>query len=54
MVRITFGAKFGRGPGPWARKRPRRKGSEPEREPVEPKNPKLLSGGAAAELEYDD
>jgi len=36
------------------RKRPRRKGGEPERAPVEPPNPKLLSGGAAAELEFDD
>lgn len=36
------------------RKRPRRKGGEPEREPVEPHNPKLLLGGAAAELEFDD
>ena len=36
-----------------ARKRPRRKGGEPEREPVEPDNPKPLSGGAAAELEFD-
>ena len=40
-----------RGPPP---KRPRRKGGEPEREPVEPPNPRPLSGGAAAELEYDD
>lgn len=35
------------------RKRPKRKGGEPEREPVEPNNPRPLSGGAAAELEYD-
>jgi hypothetical protein len=33
---------------------PPRKGGEPEREPVEPHNPKPLSGGAAAELEFDD
>ncbi len=38
---------------PPPRKRPR-KGGEAEREPVEPPNPKLLSGGAAAELEFDD
>ena len=37
-----------------ARKRPRRKGGEAEREPVEPHDPKPLSGGAAAELEFDD
>ena len=36
------------------RKRPPRKGGEPEREPVEPRNPRPLSGGAAAELEFDD
>ena len=36
------------------RKRPRRKGGEGERAPVEPPNPKLLSGGAAAELAFDD
>lgn len=35
-------------------KRPRRKGGEPEREPVEPANPKPLAGGAAAPLEFDD
>jgi hypothetical protein len=27
---------------------------EPEREPVEPPRPRDLSGGAAAELEFDD
>lgn len=32
----------------------RRKGGEPEREPVEPPRPTPLSGGAAAALEYDD
>jgi hypothetical protein len=39
------------------RKQPRRrKGGEPEpeREPVEPPNPRPLSGGAAAALEHDD
>jgi len=35
-------------------KRPRPKGQEPEREPVEPPRPNLLSGGAAAELEFDE
>ena len=37
-----------------ARKRPPRKGGEAEREPAEPHNPRPLSGGAAAELEFDD
>jgi len=36
------------------RKRPRRKGGEAEREPVESPNPRPLSGGAAAALEFDD
>jgi len=36
------------------RKRPRSKGGEPEREPVEPDKPRHLSGGAAAALEFDD
>ena len=31
-----------------------RKGGEPEPVPAEPKNPKPLSGGAAAELEFDE
>ena len=36
-------------------RRPRpRKGGQTEPEPVEPPNPRNLSGGAAAELEYDD
>ena len=38
------------GPGP---RDPRKRG-EPEREPVEPDKPNLLSGGAAAPLEFDD
>ena len=37
-----------------SRKRRPRKGGEAEREPVESPRPKPLSGGAAAELEYDD
>jgi hypothetical protein len=36
------------------RKRPRPKGGDAEREPVEPPRPNPLSGGAAAELEFDD
>jgi len=36
------------------RKRPRRGSGEPEREPVEPHDPRPRSGGAAAELEFDD
>ncbi|HYI64623.1 MAG TPA: hypothetical protein VEW71_07035 [Allosphingosinicella sp.] len=36
------------------KKRPRRKGGEAEREPVESPNPRPLSGGAAAALEFDD
>ena len=36
------------------RKRPRRDGDDLEREPVEPPRPKGLSGGAAAELEFDE
>ena len=35
-------------------KRKRRRGGEPEREPVTPDRPRPLSGGAAAELEYDE
>lgn len=35
-------------------RRRRRKGNEPEREPVEPDNPRPLAGGAAALLEFDD
>jgi hypothetical protein len=34
--------------------RKRRKPGEPEGEPVEPNRPNTLSGGAAAELEFDD
>jgi hypothetical protein len=33
---------------------PRPKGGEAEREPVESPRPRPLSGGAAAELEFDD
>jgi hypothetical protein len=53
-VRIggRFRVHFGPSPGP-TRKPPRRKGDEPEREPVEPR-PKNLSGGGAAALEFDD
>jgi hypothetical protein len=41
-------------PKPPPRKPPRRrKGGEPEREPVESPRPRPLSGGAAAALEYD-
>ena len=36
------------------RKRPKRKGGSAELEPVKPDKPNLLSGGAAAELEFDD
>lgn len=36
------------------RRPPRRKGGDLEREPVEPDKPSLLSGGAAAELEFDE
>lgn len=39
-------------PGPDRRRR--RKGNEPEREPVEPDNPRPRSGGVEAPLEYDD
>ena len=35
-------------------RRRRPKGGEAERDPVEPPRPKPLSGGAAAELEFDD
>jgi hypothetical protein len=38
---------------PFARGR-KRKPWEPEGEPVEPNRPSFLSGGAAAELEFDD
>lgn len=31
-----------------------KKGGEPQHEPVEPPRPNTLSGGAAAELEFDD
>ncbi|HEX6375930.1 MAG TPA: hypothetical protein VFZ91_09420 [Allosphingosinicella sp.] len=41
-------------PGPVPRKRPGPEGGDAEREPVEPPRPKPLSGGAAAELEFDD
>jgi hypothetical protein len=41
-IHITFG------------RRPRRKGEEPECEPVEPPRPKPLAGGAAAELDFDN
>ncbi|HEX8444086.1 MAG TPA: hypothetical protein VF631_10625 [Allosphingosinicella sp.] len=34
--------------------RPPSRRGEPEGEPVEPSKPNLLSGGAAAELEFDD
>jgi hypothetical protein len=37
-----------------SRKRRPSKGDDLEREPVEPPKPKNLSGGAAAELEFDD
>jgi hypothetical protein len=33
---------------------PRPSGGDAEREPVEPPRPSPLSGGAAAELEFDD
>jgi hypothetical protein len=36
------------------RKRRKPKGGSAELEPVEPNKPNLLSGGAAAELEFDD
>jgi hypothetical protein len=36
------------------KKRPRRNGNEPEREPVAPDKPRPLSDGAAAALEFDD
>jgi hypothetical protein len=37
-----------------ARKRKPPRGGDLEREPVEPPRPKNLSGGAAAELEFDE
>jgi hypothetical protein len=36
------------------RKRRKPKGGSAELEPVKPDRPNLLSGGAAAELEFDD
>lgn len=36
------------------RKRPRRPSGTAEGEPVEPRHPDTLSGGAAAALEFDD
>lgn len=49
-LRVSFSAPYPRPPA----KRRRRKGGEPEREPVEPDNPRPLSGGAAAPLEFGD
>jgi hypothetical protein len=45
--------RFG-GDLPNGRRRRRRPGGEPEFTPVEPRNPKGLTGGAEARLEFDD
>jgi hypothetical protein len=51
-IRVSFSGPY---PKLGRKKRPRRKGGGAELEPVEPNNPKRpLSGGAAAELEFDD
>ena len=39
--------------GPTRKRPPRKGGDEAEFAPVEPHNPKPLSGGAAVELEFD-
>lgn len=54
MVGSMRGDFSRRGPGPGRDLRRRKPGNEPEREPVEPDNPRPLSGGAAAPLEFDD
>lgn len=51
--RIWMSVRLDRASGPPRKRRPGT-GGEPEREPVEPPRPGPLSGGAAAELEFDD
>jgi hypothetical protein len=51
---LPIGGSSSRSGGPGPKRRPRRKGGEDRREPVELDNPEPLSGGAAAPLDYDD